>query len=77
MPREPQDLFREALQLPLPERAKLAGELLESLDSTDADVDAAWAAEIQRRVNAIRDGDVASTDWRVLLDDVEKEMLGR
>jgi len=77
MARETQDVFREALQLPLNERAKLAGDLLESLDSMEADVEAAWAAEIQRRLNALRDGDVGSTDWRSVLDEVEKEVLSR
>jgi putative addiction module component (TIGR02574 family) len=77
MARETQDVFREALQLPLNERAKLAGDLLESLDSIDADVEAAWAAEIQRRLDALRDGDVGSADWRSVLDEVEKEVLSR
>ena len=77
MARETHDVFREALQLPLNERAKLAGDLLESLDSIEADVEAAWAAEIQRRLNALRDGDVGSADWRSVLDEVEKEVLSR
>jgi putative addiction module component (TIGR02574 family) len=77
MARETRDVFHEALQLPLNERAKLAGDLLESLDRIDADVEVAWADEIQRRLNAIRDGDVGSTDWRDVLDEVEKEVLSR
>jgi putative addiction module component (TIGR02574 family) len=77
MARETRDVFHEALQLPLKERAKLVGDLLESLDRIDADVEVAWAAEIQRRLNAIRDGDVGSTDWRGVLDEVEKEVLSR
>jgi putative addiction module component (TIGR02574 family) len=43
-------LYEAALELPLPERAELAADLLASLDGErDEDVEAAWAAEIERR----------------------------
>lgn len=77
MTRATRDLLTEALGLPLDERAKFAAELLESLDETEADVEAAWAAEIQQRVAAARAGELESTDWRIVLDRVEKEVLGR
>src|ERR1043166_6883508 len=77
MEREGQDLFEKALQLPLDDRARLAGDLLESLEEAEADADAAWAAEVQRRTSAIRAGEVGSDDWRTVLDAVEKEVLGR
>lgn len=48
-----QKLFEEALQLPLPERAELAADLIASLDGEpDEDAEAAWAAEIERRARA-------------------------
>jgi putative addiction module component (TIGR02574 family) len=38
------------MELPVPERAALAAELLASLDGQpEADVEAAWAREIERR----------------------------
>jgi len=74
---EARDLFEKALQLPLADRAKLAGDLLESLQEVEGNADAAWAVEIQRRVSAIRVGEVGSDDWRAVLDSVEKEVLGR
>jgi hypothetical protein len=44
-------LLLEALKLPETERAALARELLESLDSAvDPDVEAAWAADLRARV---------------------------
>ncbi len=54
----------------------------ESLDEPDEyepdeDVDEAWAIEIRNRVAAVRAGEVESEDWRVVLDRVEKEILGR
>jgi hypothetical protein len=49
----------------------------ESLDEPDEDVDAAWAIEIRSRVAAVRAGELEGEDWRVVLDRVEKEILGR
>jgi hypothetical protein len=37
----------------------------------------AWASEIQKRVAAARAGELASTDWRTVLDRVERAVLGR
>jgi hypothetical protein len=71
------DLLTQALELPLDERAELAAELLESLHSAEDDVEAAWATEIQQRVAAARAGELESTDWRTVLQRVEKEVLGR
>ena len=57
-------LLLEALRLPKEERAALAGELLESLDSeVDPDVEAAWAMEIRARVNEIESGRAKTTPW--------------
>lgn len=77
MTRASRDLLNEALQLPLDDRAEMAAELLESLDVAENDVEAAWAAEIERRIAAARAGEIESTDWRVVLDRVEKEVLRR
>jgi len=47
----------EALSLPEDERAKLAHELIMSLDEgIDSDVNNEWEAEISRRVKEIKDG---------------------
>ena len=77
MTRGARELVEEALELPLDERAKVAAVLLESLDEAEADVQEAWATEIQKRVAAARAGELASTDWRTVLDRVEREVLGR
>lgn len=43
-------LLQDAMELPVPERAELAADLLASLDSEpDEEVEAAWAAEVERR----------------------------
>lgn len=77
MARGTRELLAEALELPLDERAKMAAELLESLEEAEADVEEAWAREIEKRVAAARAGELASTDWRTVLDRVEREVLGR
>ncbi len=77
MPRSSDDLLVEALELTLDERAKMAAELLASLDDAEDQVEEAWAAEIRERVAAARAGEFESTDWRTVLDRVEREVLRR
>jgi len=60
----PNKLLQEALALSSEERAALAGALLASLDGpTDPDVEAAWAAEIERRIAEIDSGAVQPVPW--------------
>lgn len=64
-------LLHDAMELPLPERAELAADLLASLDGEpDADVEAAWASEVERRARealANPDDDVA---WETVRDEL-------
>jgi putative addiction module component (TIGR02574 family) len=70
-------LLEEALKLTPSERAKIAAELLSSLDDQDEDVKVAWAAEIARRA-ADTDADPEDEeDWRTALDDIRREVLSR
>jgi hypothetical protein len=55
----------------------MAADLLESLSEPEEDVEAAWADEIRNRVASARAGEIESTDWRLVLDRVEKDVLGR
>lgn len=58
------DLWKEASELSDEERAALAGLLIESLEGeADADVEAAWAAEIEKRVAELDAGTVKSIPW--------------
>ena len=71
---ESQRLLRSALALPDSDRAQIAASLIHSLDKeTDEDVDAAWAAEIQRRIESVDKGAVKLVPW----DDVMREMRDR
>ena len=61
---DPKQLLAEALQLPPEERAALAGELIQSLDSeVDGDDEAAWSAEIRRRVERLDAGLANTVPW--------------
>jgi putative addiction module component (TIGR02574 family) len=53
------ELLKKALNLPVAERAELAGSLIESLDKDeDGQVNVAWEAEIERRMDEIDSGKV-------------------
>lgn len=51
-------LFREAMNLPVSERASLIEELMASLDQPDPDIDALWAKEAEERLAAYKRGEV-------------------
>ena len=58
------DVWKEASELSEKDRADLAGLLIESLDGQpDSDVEAAWAAEIQRRVAELDAGTAKTIPW--------------
>ena len=65
------EILSQALELSVEQRAELVARLLESLDSEpDADVEAAWAAEIQRRMEKLRSGQARFADWEVVKERV-------
>jgi Putative addiction module component len=69
MSKSGQWVLREALQLELADRAEVAAELLASLDGEpDADAEAAWAAEIERRAGRARSGDDTGQTWTAARD---------
>jgi putative addiction module component (TIGR02574 family) len=57
-------LYDTALHLPDSERAELAARLIESLDSqVDDDLDVVWGVEIERRLEELDSGKVATIPW--------------
>jgi len=71
-------LLTEALNLPETERAELAARLIESLEAQrDDEVDAAWAAEIERRCAALDSGEAVTSDWSEVRRKIESEIFGR
>ena len=72
-----QELLREALTLPVEERADVAAELLASLDEAPsknaAEVEAAWAHEIERRARRVMNGESTGEPW----EDVRARVVQR
>ena len=64
MTRAVRELYEKAAELSVPDRAELAGLLLESIDEpSDEGVEEAWAQEIERRMADYRAGRVKSIAW--------------
>jgi putative addiction module component (TIGR02574 family) len=75
------ELLAEALRLPRRERARVAEELLSSLEEPDDDVAAAWATELERRSREVAEGRVQTVAWETvraeILKDLEQRRAGR
>ena len=64
MVRDPAEVLRDALELPLEARAALVDSLIESLDQiVDEGVEEAWREEIYRRLQQIDSGAVQLISW--------------
>jgi len=72
-----EELLAMALQLSRPERARVAQELLVSLEETDEAVAAAWAEELDRRSRELEDGTVAPVPWENVRDDLRAKLAER
>lgn len=69
-----QAVLATALRLTLEERAELAAELLASLDGEpDEDVEAAWAAEIERRVRRLDEEGSRGRPWQEVFDGFSRQ----
>ena len=64
MKRDAAELLKDAMALPVEARAALAGSLLDSLDTeVDEDAEAAWAAEVSRRMTGLDQGRAKTVPW--------------
>ena len=72
-----QQVLRDALALPVDERTDVAAELLASLDDAppedQAQVEAAWTREIERRARRVMSGESAGEPW----EDVRARVIRR
>lgn len=74
MKRDAAEILRDALALPAEARAAVAGSLLESLDDeVDEGAEAAWEAEIARRLEDLDKGKVKLIPWAT----VRRRLMGR
>ena len=76
-----QEVLREALAWSADERAELVAELLASLDEAaaedPAEVEAAWAAEIEKRARRVMSGESAGIPWEDVRRRAEAELRRR
>ena len=76
-----QQLLREALALPVEERADVAAELLASLDepgTMDPEaVEAAWAREIDKRARRVMAGESLGEPWEDVCARVARRLADR
>jgi putative addiction module component (TIGR02574 family) len=56
-------LLEEAMRLTPADREALAGRLFDSLEADDLDAEAAWQAEIERRIAELDQGQVKPIPW--------------
>jgi putative addiction module component (TIGR02574 family) len=71
-------VLQDALELPTKERAELAADLIASLDGpADPDVEAAWAAEIERRASRVLAGKSRGIPWEVVRRRAERDLTKR
>ena len=76
-----EELLAEVLKLPRDERARVAGEVLSSLEEPEEVVLAAWTQEIERRSREVAEGRFQSVDWDTarasILKELEERRAGR
>ena len=67
------ELFDEAVSLPIEIRMQLVDKLLRSLHPVEKEIDELWATEAEKRVEDIKSGKVKTIPG----DEVFKKILGR
>jgi putative addiction module component (TIGR02574 family) len=73
-----EELLAQVLRLPRQERARLAEELLSSLEEPeDEEVAAAWAPELERRSREVAEGKVQTVAWGTARTEILKELEER
>lgn len=76
-----EELRDAALTLPRKERAKLAHDLLLSLDDPAdmevSDTEADWTREVERRARELADGTVEPVDWDVAREQIARRLRER
>ena len=65
------DLLKQALALPVDERAALANTLLDSLETSHQSVEEAWDKEVARRMADLKAGRAVTVPW----EELRRELL--
>ena len=77
MTRPAKDIVDAAKRLPENDRLEIVEELLASLEpQSDDDVDAAWAAEVERRSDEVKQGIVRPIPWADVKSQTRERIRG-
>ncbi len=68
------ELFAEAVSLPVEIRTQLVDQLLRSLNPTQKEIDELWAKEAERRVEQIRSGKVKTIPGEEVFKKIRKRL---
>jgi len=71
------ELLVAALRLPRDQRARVAAELLSSLEEVDEDVARAWADELMRRSLDVTSGRIGAIPWETVRNTLSNELRQR
>jgi hypothetical protein len=63
---DPARVLEEAMALEPADKARIAHELIQSLEQADPDAEALWRDEIRRRIDEIEAGTAELEDWAVV-----------
>ena len=78
MTRPAKEIVNAAIKLAERDRLQIVEEILASLEpDKDDDVDAAWAAEVERRSQEIKQGIVRPIPWATVKTQAKKRVRGR
>ncbi len=73
-----ENIIKAAVKLPQKDRVRVVEQLLNTLEpEAEQDVDAAWAAEIERRSHEIKEGTVRLLPWKAVRSRARKRARGK
>ena len=72
--RKTEDLFNEAISLPVEARTQLVDKLLQSLNPVNTEADKLWVMEAERRVEEIRTGKVETVPGDLVFSKIHNRL---
>lgn len=72
-----EELLRRVLRLTREERARVAEELLSSLEEPDEEIATAWVSELERRSRDMAEGKAQAVEWSTAQAQILAELKSR
>lgn len=71
-------ILEQALQLPIEDRSRIASRLIESVDEAeDVEVSPGWKAEIEKRMQSIREGTAKLIPHEVVMTELRQKLAAQ